>query len=94
MKVVCWPLYEMTLFVPEHDVTSAGTINFSCLFETVVNLVTSFPQTETLRPVDELMGKPVPVTVASTPPPGLVCAGEKLTSVMGSVVAGTPELSA
>ena len=94
MKVVCWPLYEMTLLVPEHAVISAGTMNLSCWFETVVNLVTSFPQTETLRPVEELMGKPVPVTVASTPPPGLVCAGEKLASVMGSVVAGTPELSA
>lgn len=69
-------------------------MNFSCLFETVVNLVTSFPQAETLRPAEELIGKPVPANVASTPPPGLVYAGEKVATVRGTVVAEIAELSA
>lgn len=56
----------MMLFEPVHDVEVAwaGTMNFSCLFVIDVNVVTALPHTVTDRPVDELIGKPAPATVA------------------------------
>ena len=60
------PAREIALFEPVHEVEPAceGTMNLICWFKIFVNLVTWFPQTDIDKPFDELIGKPVPVTVA------------------------------
>lgn len=52
---------------------------------TEVNDVTALPHTEIVSPSDELTGKPVPVMVATMPPPGDVTAGVTLDTVIGTV---------
>lgn len=94
MKDADWPLYEITLLEPEQAVVPTGRINLICLLETEVMSVTVFPHTEILKPYLELIGKPAPAIVASTPPPGLVWAGENVFTVRAIDSAVRAELSA
>lgn len=61
-KMVNCPAREIILFVPVHEVELAwgGIMYLIYWFEIKVNLVTGFPQTDTDKPFDELIGKPEP----------------------------------